>query len=144
MPSSAVSFGTRKANRVTVLSSAEILATAPAGTGTVDVRVTTAGGRSAVTKADRYRYVKAPSVTHVSPAAGQDKGGTLVSITGTGFGAGDQVAFGTSPAASVTVLSAARIIAVSPPGSGTVNVRVAGFGGLSVARTADVFGWSVG
>jgi hypothetical protein len=123
------------------LSSSEILATAPAGTGTVNIQVKTAGGRSAVTRADQYRYVKAPSVTRVSPATGQDRGGTLVTIAGTGFGAGDQVAFGTAPASSVTVLSATRIIAVSPPGSGAVDIRVAGLGGLSAARTADIFGY---
>jgi hypothetical protein len=41
----------------TVNSATQITATAPAGTGTVDVRVTTAGGTSATGAADQYTYV---------------------------------------------------------------------------------------
>ncbi|MBI3969634.1 MAG: fibronectin type III domain-containing protein, partial [Chloroflexi bacterium] len=58
---SSVSFGASSALTFTVRSATEILAVAPAGAGTVDVRVTTPapGGSSAVAMADRYSYVPA-------------------------------------------------------------------------------------
>jgi hypothetical protein len=55
-----VVFGTNAATTVTVIDATHINATAPAGTGTVDVRVTTPGGQSAVVAADHYTYVAAP------------------------------------------------------------------------------------
>ena len=50
--------------------------TSPAGTGTVDVTVTTAGGTSATSSADHFIYTAAPTVTAVSPSAGPLAGGT--------------------------------------------------------------------
>jgi spore coat protein U-like protein len=43
----AVTFGATAATGFTVNSASQITATAPAGTGTVDIRVTTVGGTSA-------------------------------------------------------------------------------------------------
>ena len=56
-----------------------------AGAGTLDVTVTTAGGTSAITAADHYTYVAAPTVSGVSPSQGSTAGGTTVTITGTNF-----------------------------------------------------------
>jgi uncharacterized protein (TIGR03437 family) len=50
-----VQFGTAKAT-FTVVSATKITATAPAGTGTVAVTVTTPLGTSAQTTADRFTY----------------------------------------------------------------------------------------
>ena len=50
-----VKFGAAPA-RYTVVSRSEITATAPAGSGTVNVTVTNAGGTSAVSAADRFSY----------------------------------------------------------------------------------------
>lgn len=50
-----VKFGAAPA-RYTVVSRSQITATAPAGSGTVDVTVTNAGGTSAATVADRFSY----------------------------------------------------------------------------------------
>ncbi len=44
-------------------------------------------------------------------------GGTLVTITGTGFAGATAVYFGTSPATDVTVLSDTTITAGSPAGA---------------------------
>jgi hypothetical protein len=53
-----VAFGNKQATNVVVVSATTITATAPAGSaGTVNVTVTTPGGTSAVTAADRYTYV---------------------------------------------------------------------------------------
>ena len=63
----------------------KIVVVSPAGAvGTVDVTVTTAGGASATSTADRFTYyVPAPTVTTLSPTTGPTVGGTMVTITGT-------------------------------------------------------------
>ncbi len=53
---SAVEFGSNAAT-ITADSATSITATSPAGTGTVDVTVTTAGGTSATSPADEFTYV---------------------------------------------------------------------------------------
>jgi hypothetical protein len=84
-----VSFGANDAAHFTVNSTISITATSPAGSGLVDVKVTTAGGTSAASKHDEWGY--APAVEAVAPANGPVTGGTRVTITGVGFvpGAGD-------------------------------------------------------
>ena len=52
----AVYFGSRKGTHLRVLSADQITVVSPAGSGTVNVRVHTAGGVSPVTTKDRYRY----------------------------------------------------------------------------------------
>ena len=83
-----------------------------------------AGGTSATSPADQFTYVAAPTVTGISPTTGPAAGGTMVTITGTGFTGATAVDFGTTPATSVTVVSATTITADSPAGTGTVDVTV--------------------
>ena len=69
----------------------------------------------------------APSVriTDISRSAGSTAGGVVVQLTGSGFGTGDAVTFGGTPAAGVTLLNATTLQATVPPGSaGPVNVTV--------------------
>ena len=113
----------------------------PAGTGTVDVRVTTGGGQSAVNApADQYTYVApaAPTVTGVSPTSGPSSGGTgPVTITGTNFTGATAVAFGGSnvPGGGFVVNSATQITVNNiPAGTGTVDVRVTTGGGQSAVN----------
>ena len=85
---SAVKFGATAATAFTVNNATSISATAPAGSATVDVTVTTVGGTSVANANDRYTYVApppVPTVTGVSPASGPTAGGTSVSVTGTNF-----------------------------------------------------------
>ena len=82
---SVVDFGTTVATDVTVVSSTEITADSPAGSGVVDVTVTTPGGTSPTSSADKFTYIAAPTVTGLSPTSGPAAGGTLVTITGTAF-----------------------------------------------------------
>jgi hypothetical protein len=56
-----VSFGTAAATTVNVTSPTSLSATSPAGSGTVDVTVTTAGGTSPTTSADRFTYTGTPT-----------------------------------------------------------------------------------
>jgi IPT/TIG domain-containing protein/FG-GAP repeat protein len=142
----AVAFGSTAATDVTVINSTTITATAPAYTGLthqdgsamVDVTVTTPAGTSATSTADQYTYDAVPTVTAVSPAAGPTAAGTAVTITGTHFVTGATVAFGSSPATNVTVVSSGSITATAPAGSaGTVDVTVTTPGGTSAASAAD-------
>jgi hypothetical protein len=125
-----------------VNSDSSITAYAPAGeaAGTVDVRVTNLGGRSARAAGDRFAYrVMLPSVTSVSPNLGPQDGGTEVTITGMNFNSVAAVAFG-GVAAGFWVNSDTSITAFSPAGSmGPVDVTVTTLGGTSAASAADQF-----
>ena len=115
-----------------------ITAYSPAGTGTVNVTVTTLSGTSGISPADQFTYVVAPTVSGVNPTSGPAGGGTFVTITGTGFTGATGVDFGTTPATDVTVVSATLITAESPAGFGTVDVTVTGPGGTSATSPADL------
>jgi alpha-tubulin suppressor-like RCC1 family protein len=141
---SAVKFGSVNATSFTVLEGrpggeAEIEAVAPPGTGTVDVTVETSGGTSPVTAADHFSYVPAPTVSGVEPKVGRAGGGTSVTITGTNFTEASSVRFGANSASSFTVNSESSITAVSPAGTGTVDVTVTTPGGTSATGTPDQF-----
>ena len=134
----AVNFGTNPAT-FTVNSDNIITAVAPAGTGTVDVTVTTPEGTSATSAADQFTYTPAPIVTSIGPTSGPAAGGTTVTLTGTAFSGASAVDFGTT-AASFIVKNATLITATSPAGSGTVDVTVTTpTGGTSATSAADKF-----
>jgi hypothetical protein len=82
-----------------------------------------------------------PTVTRVFPNGGPQGGGSEVKVTGTGFTGATAVKFGSSNAASFTVNSATSITAVSPAGTGTVDVTVTTSEGTSVASPADQFSY---
>ncbi|MGX9774013.1 IPT/TIG domain-containing protein [Janthinobacterium aestuarii] len=136
----AVTFGATSATGFTVNSATQITATAPSGSGTVDVRVTTAGGTSATGAADQFTYIGPPTVSGILPAAGPTAGGTSVTISGAGFSGATAVTFGATAATGFTVNSATQITATAPAGSaGTVDVRVTTTGGTSATGAADQF-----
>lgn len=68
----------------------------------------------------------AVAITLVKPASGPTSGGTVVTITGTGFTAQSAVRFGQSASATVTFVSATTLRTVSPARAtaGTVDVGV--------------------
>lgn len=86
------------------------------------------------------------SVADVAPSSGPTSGGTAVRIDGTGFASGATVMFGTLPAASVDVIGATELRAVTPPGpfdfasARTVDVVVTNPDGASARRS---FTWTV-
>jgi alpha-tubulin suppressor-like RCC1 family protein len=135
---SAVHFGAVAAGELEVRSASEIVAVSPPGSGVVDVTVTTPEGTSHTSFADRFSY-EASTVTGVSPATGPATGGTPVTITGTKFTGASAVHFGAVAAAEFEVRSASEIVAVSPPGSGAVDVTVTTPEGTSAANPADRF-----
>jgi hypothetical protein len=140
---SAVRFGTSSARSFTVDSSTQVTAVAPAGTGTVDVTVTTPGGTSESVPVDRFAYVTRPTVTKVIPGTGGTEGGTKVKITGTGFSGASAVTFGGVSASSFTLVSSTSITAVAPAQApAKVNVTVTTPGGTSAVNTVDHFAYT--
>ncbi|WP_327115921.1 IPT/TIG domain-containing protein [Nocardia sp. NBC_01730] len=125
-----VRFGTT-ATTFTIDSSTQITAIAPPGTGTVQVTVTTAAGTS---NGVSYTYVSVPAVptvASITPSSGPVSGGTLVTLTGTGFTGATAMSFGATPATSYFVLSDNLIVALAPAGTGTVLVTVTTAAGTS-------------
>jgi hypothetical protein len=136
----AVRFGSTAAASVTS-SENSITAVAPAGVaGPVDITVTTAGGTSDQTSADRFSYLAAPQVTRVSPATGTQAGGTGVLISGTSFTDVSAVHFG-SQSATFAQTSAGDVLAVAPRATspGDVDITVTTPGGTSSKTTTDRF-----
>jgi hypothetical protein len=137
-----VRFGSTPSGFVQINSATSITAGIPdGGTGTVDVTVTTPNGTSATSAADRFTFIApVPAITKLlQPTSGAVAGGTSVAITGVNFTGVTAVKFGTTAAASFTVNSATSITAVSPAGTGTVDVTVTAPGGTSVTSTNDQF-----
>lgn len=124
----------------TVNSDTEITATAPAGTGLVDVVVTTPGGSSPTVGADQYSYQ--PIVAGINPGFGTAAGGTTVTIDGSNFTGANAVDFGTTAATTFKVNSDTQVTATSPPGSGIVDVVVVTGGGSSQTSNADQFSYA--
>jgi hypothetical protein len=71
-----------------------------------------------------------PTVAQIAPSKGRARGGTRVTILGSGFSLATSVEFGTVDA-HFKVISDTEIIAVSPAGTGTVTVTVVDSGGPS-------------
>jgi len=127
----AVDFGTTPGTNLTVVSDTTITVDSPGGTGIVDVTVHSPSGTSATSPADQFTYLATPTVTGLNPATGSLSGGTLLTITGTGFTDATAVDFGTTPATNLTVVSANAITVDSPAGNGMVGVTVTTPGGTS-------------
>jgi hypothetical protein len=138
----AVKFGSKEAIGFSVKSLDKLTATAPEGTtGTVDVRVTTANGTSAITSHDHFRY-EAPTVTSVTPNHGPRSGGTEVTISGSGFepgASGTLVKFGKALASSVNCSSRSSCTAIAPSSTkaGAVDVTATVSGKRSLRNSAD-------
>jgi alpha-tubulin suppressor-like RCC1 family protein len=135
----AVSFGASAAASFAVESPTSITAVAPAGSGVVDVTVTTPVASSSPVAADTFTYVPPPLVTKIKANKGPAAGGTSVTITGANLSAASAVDFGTQ-AAAFTVDSATSITAVSPASTTeTVDVTVTTPSGSSPLSTKDRF-----
>ncbi|MFF7234348.1 IPT/TIG domain-containing protein [Streptomyces sioyaensis] len=124
----AVAFGGVAAAGFTVASDTIIGIITPPGTGTVPVTVTTPGGTS---NGEPFTYSAAlpPALVAVTPSSARP--GRTVVIFGCKVNRATRVAFGGHPADDFTVLSDNAILAVVPPGNGTVPVTVATPAGTS-------------
>jgi hypothetical protein len=136
----AVDFGTNPSPRFKVNSDQSVTATAPPGTGVVDVTVTTPQGTSATSPADLFTYVLHPPVIkRVVPSSGSAGGGTAVPIIGNYLNGAMSVDFGGTPATNFQVNSNHAITATSPAGSGSVDITVTTSQGTSVLTSVDRF-----
>jgi hypothetical protein len=137
---SAVTFGATPAASFTVLSPTSVTAVSPAGTGVVDVTVNTPEGASPAGAQERFSYdVPPPTITGISPANGPEAGRTAITVSGTDFTGATGVKFGATNATSFTVNSDTSLTAVSPGGTGTVDVSVATPNGTSTNGAPDRF-----
>ena len=136
-----VTFGSTNVLAYTVVSDTEITATTPPnGAGVVPVTVNAPGGSA--TLANSFTY-KSPTVKHVTPRSGPTAGGTMVTITGTGFSGTTGVAgvtFGSTNVLAYTVVSDTEITATTPPnGAGVVPVTVNAPGGSATLANSFTY-----
>ncbi len=104
---------------------------------------TSAQATDALTQLQAYlKTHERPVVTAVSPASGSTAGGTTVAIIGSGFTGTTAVHFGTAAAASFTVNSDTSITAVSPAGTGAVDVTVTTPNGTSATGPYDLYAYA--
>jgi hypothetical protein len=143
----AVNFGPNQSASFTVVSDTQIMATVPAGpssTSQVNVTVTTPSGTAAPTSNNVFIY--GPTVNDVltqdggyvfCPPDGPTAGGNEVFIFGTSLShAVTQVYFGNTPAESFQDYTDTGMMAVAPPGTGTVDITVVGLNGW-VSQTSS-------
>ncbi|MEU0009244.1 IPT/TIG domain-containing protein [Streptomyces sp. NPDC006314] len=129
---SAVRFGSTNATSFAVVSSTQITATAPSGTGGSQITVVTPGGSSNPVP---FAYVAAPTLTGVAPGNGPTSAGAVVTLTGTNLATASKVTFG-SQIAGFTVVSDTQITATVPAGpAGPATVSVTTAGGTSAGLT---------
>jgi hypothetical protein len=93
---------------------------------------------------DRSFTTAPPTVARLGLSAGPTVGGTSVRITGTNLAGATAVRFGSGEASSFKVRSNSTITAVSPPGTGTVDVTVTTGAGTSVTGAADEYLYTLG
>jgi IPT/TIG domain len=121
---------------IKTVESTSITATSPAGTGIVDVTVTTAGGESPKENRDLFSY--APEVNDVTPNQGE--AGRPVVIKGTNFSEVTEVKFGEANA-TIKEITPTKIVTVAPAGEGVVHVTLTSPGGTSPTEPNDLFAY---
>ena len=127
-----VDFGGAPAGIVSDQAGYILVTTPPGSAGAVNVQVTTSGGST--TDSNAYTYIPPPAVSSVAtgaftPPGGPESGGTQVTITGTDLQNATAVDFGNGSAGTIISDSAGTIVALSPAGSGAVDVTVVTPGG---------------
>jgi hypothetical protein len=126
-----VNFGS---NSAIILSNTptSVTVTSPAGTGVVNVAVTTNGGTSNFLA---FYYISPPIVVSLAPYYGPVSGGNTVTISGYNLATATSVTFG-SNAATPTVTNDGTLSVVAPAaeGVGSVNIIVTTSGGVSAAQ----------
>ncbi|MGO3146443.1 MAG: beta strand repeat-containing protein, partial [Leucobacter sp.] len=106
-----------------VVSDTEITATTPAGdVGTADVIIEHPVGNS---EPGTFTYLAVPSITDLTPTEGPETGGTVVTITGTGFTDASGVTFAGTAGTVFDVVSDTQITVTTPAGTpGVADVIV--------------------
>gem|GEM_PF-2973937 len=116
-PVSNVTFGGTNATKVEYLGTDTLVATTPAHTaGTVDVVASDTTGQTS-TLSNSYTYVAPATLSGVSPSTEPLAGGDTITLTGTGFVAGDTITVNSVPATNVTVLNSTTLTFTAPVGA---------------------------
>jgi hypothetical protein len=134
----------------TFISTVQINAIVPPGTLPMDVQVRDGALGSpvpaqgaAVFNADaRYTYLFGPAVNSISPKFGSVAGGTEVTILGANFSEACAVFFGPTQAVATLFNSQFKLVAISPAGTGAVDVTVVCGTAVSPNTLADDFSYS--
>ncbi len=128
----------------TYVSPTEITATAPAGSGIVQVSVTLNGTISPPGPEGLFSY-DGPEVTSVSPIAGPIAGGTAIVVRGHNFTTASVITIGGKPVPA-TFVDPTTLTATTPdmPGPVAAHVRVTTGSGQSPESAADVFTFTNG
>ena len=112
-------------SQFTVVSDALIIAGSPAGTGTVDVQVTTGGMLSPIARpADQFSYLNPPTFPASLKLDGSAAGGTLVTIQGTGLREVTAVKFGRHYGTQLDIISDTELCVISPAGTASHTVPI--------------------
>lgn len=120
-----VLFGAASATGITRVSSTELRVTTPRGQAAdvVDLVVYNKNGVS--TQRRGFRYLADLRVSNVSPAFGPLAGGTVVTLTGTGFTGATEVRFGATPGTALSTTTDSQLTVTSPAGAaGAVDLTV--------------------
>ncbi len=118
----------------------------PQTAGTVDVTVTTYAGTSSTSSADEYTYATAalPSISSMSTSSGSTAGGTLVTLTGSGFSDAYAINIGDTTIYDFTVNSDSQITFVTPPGpAGVWDLSVTSAAGTSALSSSTQFTYTL-
>jgi len=111
-----VTVGGVAATNVQVVSATQVRVTTPAGTAGARTVQITVGGQSA-SLASGFTYVAGLTLTSISPASGPATGGTVMTLTGSGFVNGATVRVNNVSATAITFVSATQVQATTPPGT---------------------------
>ncbi|MCC6381549.1 MAG: IPT/TIG domain-containing protein, partial [Dehalococcoidia bacterium] len=138
---SAVTFGGSAGANVTLLSDTRLLVTSPAhAAGGVHVQVWVGSVGSATSSADLFTYTGGPAVAGVNPSSGSTAGGTVVTVSGSGFTGATAVTFGGTAGSALSVTSDTRLVVTTPAhAAGTVDVVVWVGSVGSAVSSADLF-----
>jgi hypothetical protein len=127
-------FGANPATGVSCSSAIRCQGTAPAGVGQVTVTAVVSG--QPASGSATYKYIA--TLKSISPMGGSPKGGTVVTIIGSGFdttAGATQFFIGANQATAVSCTSSTQCTAATPAGppntTVTVKVVVDGFAGLN-------------
>ena len=136
-----VRFGSASGTALRIVSPTRLYVRTPRhGSGTVDVRLLSDHGTSAVAPGDRFTFVAPPAVTSVRATSGPTAGGTVVRVTGHNFVGVQGIGFGSRPGRALRVVSPTLLYVTTPAHpAGSVAVKVHTAYGTSPTVAAGAF-----
>jgi uncharacterized protein (TIGR03437 family) len=129
-----------------VLGNTTLVAIVPAhSAGPVTLRVTNRLGTTAIAAGFTYYQSgtpsQAPSLATIFPNSGSTRGGTVVTLVGSGFTPATAVTFGAF-ASQVTFVNPATLRAIAPPSQGTGPIDVSARNGAQQATLSGAFSYT--